>query len=173
MQYGRLFPKSFFSQKEDRSKMKIHRLIFSGLFLAAAVVTLGMVQTQKKADKVPPVIVSRSSIGDVSFPHKFHSEDLEIECQTCHHETNATKLNMPHKDYFKDFWIDCSICHKGDGSTVSEPMSCSKCHHSSPVDIADETLSAKVVIHKKCWECHEIGKGQQASRGCKNCHIKK
>ncbi len=142
MKYGRLFPRSFYSLKEDRNKIKISGLILTGLFLAAAVVALGMVQTQEKSDKAPLVIISSSSIGDVSFSHKFHIEDLEIECKTCHHETNAAKLKMPHKDYFSDFWIDCRICHKGDGSNVSQPMSCSKCHYSSPVDIAsDEKIS--------------------------------
>jgi hypothetical protein len=31
-------------------------------------------------------------------------------------------------------------------------------------------LSPKVVIHQSCWECHEIGTGEDASRNCKTCH---
>jgi len=122
-------------------------------------------------EQLPPIIKSSSSAGEVAFPHQFHFEDLEFECLTCHHETNASSLRMPHEDYFEDFWIDCLICHRKDGSAVLQPQSCSKCHHDSPTDIADETLSAKVVVHKKCWECHELEKGEKASKGCTDCHL--
>jgi len=118
-----------------------------------------------------PIIKSPSSIGEVAFPHQFHFEDLEFECQTCHHETNASTLKMPHEDYFEDFWIDCRICHKAAGTSSSQPQSCSNCHHDSPTDIADETLSAKVVIHKNCWQCHEMEKGEKASQSCSVCHL--
>ena len=56
----------------------------------------------------PSVITSPSSLGEVNFQHEFHYEDLEIECQTCHHEVDAVKLNIPHKEYFEDFWISCT-----------------------------------------------------------------
>lgn len=119
-----------------------------------------------------PAVASPSAIGAARFDHQFHIKDLVIECRTCHHETNASTLRMPHKDYFDDFWIDCTICHKRAGAVASAPQSCSTCHHKSPANIADETLSAKVVIHKKCWECHESGRGKEASRGCAICHVK-
>lgn len=44
------------------------------------------------------------------------------------------------------------------------------CHHGSPVTIADETLSSKVVIHRACWECHPTGTGSEASQRCDLCH---
>lgn len=119
-----------------------------------------------------PGVASPSLIGKAKFDHRFHVEDLTIECKACHHETNASTLRMPHKDYFDDFWIDCTICHKSAGAAASTPQSCSACHHRSPANIADETLSAKVVIHKKCWECHESGRGREASKGCATCHLK-
>jgi len=108
-------------------------------------------------------------LGDVLFPHDLHYDELELECEICHHETQATVLDIPHTEYFKDFWIKCAICHRED-ATASGPLACSECHHSSPADVADETLSAKVVIHQSCWECHEIGTGAEASRGCSSCH---
>ena len=40
----------------------------------------------------PDVIVSPSSVGDVTFAHQMHSEDFEIPCAECHHETNAVRL---------------------------------------------------------------------------------
>lgn len=123
-----------------------------------------------RTDSIPPVIISPSSVGEVTFPHLQHIEDFEIECKTCHHEINAAKLEFPHENYFDDFWIDCKVCHHESGAVISNAQPCSKCHHSYPAKIADETLSAKVVIHKSCWTCHETGTGKDASANCKFCH---
>ncbi|MCA9742126.1 hypothetical protein KC734_11340 [candidate division KSB1 bacterium] len=122
------------------------------------------------ADSVPAMIVSPSCIGEVQFPHKYHYEEMEIDCKDCHHETNATTIETPHDEYFQDFWIDCAICHRKNGNPVMEAQSCSSCHHSTPSSVADETLSAKVVIHKNCWDCHGVGTGQEASESCAFCH---
>jgi hypothetical protein len=27
-----------------------------------------------------------------------------------------------------------------------------------------------VVVHKNCWKCHELEKGEKASQGCSVCH---
>ncbi|MHB8838511.1 MAG: cytochrome c3 family protein [Gemmatimonadaceae bacterium] len=113
-----------------------------------------------------------SLVGAVKFDHEYHIDKQQIACPVCHHETTASALTMPHKDYFDDFWIDCTICHKSGKTAPSDPQACSTCHHSSPTGIADETLSAKVVIHKKCWECHDAGRGEAASKGCATCHAK-
>jgi hypothetical protein len=118
----------------------------------------------------PSVIKSPSSIGEVSFQHEYHFTELELECKTCHHEAMAATLKFPHEDYFKDFWIDCKICHHEARKTALPAQACSNCHHTVPTTIADETLSAKVVIHKDCWKCHETGTGAEASQECKFCH---
>ena len=110
-----------------------------------------------------------STPGEARFPHEFHFDDLELECGVCHHETAAAKLDIPHQEYFVDFWIRCAICHK-DSPVPGEAQSCTECHHDSPTDVADETLSTKVVVHKSCWTCHEVGTGPSASRACKSCH---
>lgn len=110
------------------------------------------------------------AIGPAFFPHARHARKLAIECAKCHHETNAGPLSFPHKDYFDDFWIDCSVCHRGSGAVALEPQGCSTCHHSQNGNIADESLSAKVVIHKNCWSCHDMGTGADASSACKKCH---
>jgi len=129
-----------------------------------------IVQTPQEKSELPAIIKSPSTAGEVIFPHLQHVEDFEIECQSCHHETNAAELKIPHEEYFDDFWIDCKICHqKGDkGKLLAQ--SCSECHHTDPANIADETLSSKVVIHKSCWECHEVGTGKEASESCQLCH---
>lgn len=159
-------------------------LIFSIFFLAAnkpenaasppVIKTISPAVTDtvqsSQQDSIPEVITSASSAGEVTFPHRLHYEDFEVECKTCHHEINASKLKFPHKDYFDDFWIDCKICHHESGKVTLQAQPCSKCHHSRPTDIADETLSSKVVIHKSCWECHEIGTGGEATTNCKLCH---
>ena len=84
-------------------------------------------------------------------------------------QPHAARLQMPHEEYFEDFWIDCRTCHRENGSPAA-PQSCGVCHHASPVSTADETLSAKVVIHRSCWECHDSGTGEEASRSCGFCH---
>lgn len=118
---------------------------------------------------VPEVIVSPAPVGTVEFAHQMHVEDLEIPCADCHHETNAAKLQMPHEDYLEDFWMDCTTCHHESESPAC-PQTCSACHHSAPHTIADETMSAKVVIHQSCWTCHEVATGPDASRNCVFCH---
>ena len=118
----------------------------------------------------PPEITLPSSAGEIYFPHQQHSEDFEVECITCHHEINASNFKLPHEDYFNDFYIDCRICHHENKVATLSAQPCSKCHHKYPADIADETLSSKVVIHKSCWECHEVGTGGDATMNCKICH---
>lgn len=119
---------------------------------------------------IPSDIDIPSSVGEVMFPHQMHIEDLEIECVECHHQINATKLNTPHPDYFRSSWINCKICHTGSDNVKQKVYTCSKCHHTNPVSIADETLSTKVVVHKKCWGCHEVETGKDASESCEMCH---
>ena len=126
-------------------------------------------QPQEPASELPEIISSSTAAGSVEFPHSMHALDLEIECETCHHETNAATLSIPHEEYFEDFWIECQTCHRA-GAASADPQPCSACHHSSPTTVADETLSAKVVIHQNCFECHEGGTGREASQSCALCH---
>ncbi|MGB5392493.1 MAG: cytochrome c3 family protein, partial [Thermoanaerobaculia bacterium] len=71
--------------------------------------------------------------------------------------------------YLQDFWIDCTTCHH-DSDDPACPQACSTCHHSAPHAVADETMSAKVVIHQSCWKCHEVATGPEATRNCGVCH---
>ena len=113
----------------------------------------------------------RPALAPAVFPHDMHADDMGIECVVCHHETDAAPLAVPHEEFFDDFWIDCGICHHKAGSALVS-QHCSNCHHSTAGDISDETLSAKVVIHKNCWSCHEVGTGAEASKTCAFCHAK-
>jgi len=117
----------------------------------------------------PTVIVSPSSVGEVVFPHRKHFEELNLDCVTCHHETHAAVLTMPHPQYFEDFWIDCKICHRADSAPLGS-LACSTCHPSAPKSVADQTISAKVAIHRGCWACHDPGTGEKATAGCNFCH---
>lgn len=123
--------------------------------------------------EIPEEIKFPSTVGEVVFPHLMHIEDLEIECIECHHQINAIKLKTPHPEYFKSSWINCKICHNGSEKIKQKVYTCSECHHSNPLDVADETLSSKVVVHKNCWECHEVGTGSNASETCDECHAGK
>jgi hypothetical protein len=134
-----------------------------GFALTAGVAVVAMIMLGA-ADRPEEI-----QLGDVLFPHELHVEDLEIECVECHHETNASGLETPHPEYFSDFWIRCSTCHH-DETTAAESHTCSSCHPRHPRSFADETLSAKVVVHKSCWSCHEVATGADASSGCVDCH---
>jgi len=136
----------------------------AGIFLLLPVATL-----EAQGIEATDFIEWTSGAGAVSFPHRLHFEDLEIECADCHHETNAARLDMPHPEYLEDFWIDCGGCHQAN-SAAATPQACSNCHHDSPVTVADETLSSKVVIHRSCWGCHDVATGMEASKGCPGCH---
>ena len=126
--------------------------------------------SSSQKDSIPSVITFPSSAGEVTFPHQQHFKDFSLECKTCHHEINAAKLKIPHENYFDDFWINCNICHHKSGSVKLQAQACSKCHHTYPSVITDETRSSKVVIHKQCWGCHKVGTGEKASKSCKICH---
>ncbi|MGK5093923.1 cytochrome c3 family protein [Deltaproteobacteria bacterium TL4] len=119
--------------------------------------------------EVPDLIKSPSVMGEVVFNHKAHIEEQEIKCEECHHETNARVLEFKHKYYFEDFWVDCKTCHH-ESQDAKEAQSCSECHRQQPAALADEAFSPKVVVHKSCWECHEIETGPKASEMCKECH---
>jgi hypothetical protein len=120
----------------------------------------------------PPAQRPASIMGELIFDHDMHVDEQELECDECHHETNARPLDYPHADYFHDLWIDCGTCHRPAGSPDLEPQSCYDCHDTRLRDIADERLSPKVILHKNCWKCHEVETGAEASESCKLCHSK-
>ncbi len=113
---------------------------------------------------------SASTMGEIIFDHEEHVEEMELECDECHHETNAAPLDFPHEEYFHDLWVDCDSCHREAGSDDLEPRSCYECHDSELRDIADERLSSKVILHQNCWSCHEVETGVEASESCELCH---
>ncbi len=120
----------------------------------------------------PEDIVFPSKVGDVAFPHQMHVEEFELECSDCHHNINAKALDTPHEDYFNYSQIDCQVCHTGSSALMKEDYNCSKCHHSDPTHIGKEKITAKVAIHNKCWSCHDMDTGKEASEECSSCHEK-
>ena len=118
---------------------------------------------------MPGEVNFESSVGNVLFPHAVH---LKFGCVACHHQIHAEALDTPHPDYLSSSKIHCETCHDSDTETLGQYYKCSNCHHSEPENIADETLSAKVVVHQSCWKCHKSGTGVEASRGCEDCHVK-
>jgi hypothetical protein len=142
--------------------------------IAHPVLTQEKVQPGTPADTLdmPDEITYTSSVGNVLFPHNVHVKDHEIECAECHHQIHAMDLNTPHPDYMTSSWVSCKICHNTNSENRKKYYKCSNCHHSDLDDIADETLSSKVVTHKSCWNCHETSTGVEASKGCAECHVK-
>lgn len=117
-------------------------------------------------------ILIESAVGDVIFPHDFHVTGVDMECVECHHQIHAKELETPHPDYLTSSWISCQSCHNPTSDTDRIYYSCAECHHTNPNNIADETLSSKVVVHKSCWKCHDTQTGVEASQGCVDCHVK-
>mgnify|MGYP001821490101 FL=1 len=118
--------------------------------------------------KLPGTIVFGSELGDVHFPHRLHQK---MGCQKCHHQIHAKDLITPHDEYLTYSWVNCRDCHD-ESQNHSAYYGCDKCHHSNLENIADETLNAKVVVHKSCWKCHLSGTGSEASERCSYCHMK-
>jgi hypothetical protein len=117
-------------------------------------------------------ILIESSVGYVIFPHDFHVTGVKMECVECHHQIHAGELDTPHPGYLTSSWINCQACHNPDSESDQIYYLCGECHHENLSDIADETLSSKVVVHKSCWKCHDTRTGVEASQGCVDCHVK-
>jgi hypothetical protein len=129
--------------------------------------------SQSLADAgTPEEVLYESSVGYVIFPHDLHVTSVDLECVDCHHQIHAMNLDTPHPDYLDSSWINCQACHNPESETDNTYYKCSDCHHTNLNNIADETLSSKVVIHKNCWSCHDTGTGVEASKGCVDCHVK-
>jgi len=128
--------------------------------------------TEAAREFTAPTLEPRHSpiMGDLIFDHVAHVEEMELECDECHHETNAVPLSTPHEEYFYDLWVDCGACHHDSKSADRKPRSCYECHDTKIRDIADERLSPKVILHKNCWKCHEVETGLEASKSCELCH---
>jgi hypothetical protein len=120
-------------------------------------------------DPAPPEPRPFTAIEAPRFPHDQHVTRMHLACVECHHETDAVRLVTPHPSYLTENRVDCPRCHHGT-DRPREPQACAHCHPATPADVADETLSAKVVIHRTCWRCHPIGDGTAASGLCGTCH---
>jgi len=118
--------------------------------------------------RMPNVITFESALGEVHFPHRVHQK---MGCQTCHHQIHAKDLVTPHEAYLTYSWVNCHDCHNPESETDTTYYGCTRCHHTNLENIADETLSAKVVVHKSCWKCHQSGTGAAASESCRFCHL--
>lgn len=135
---------------------------FALLILACHIVQADVVEAPKE-------MAFPSAVGEVPFQHKKHVQE-GAACADCHHEINAKSLKTPHPAYLKSSSIKCETCHNEGDRAKQKVYTCSKCHPTNPINIADESLSAKVVIHKQCWECHDVGTGKKASKRCESCH---
>ena len=124
-------------------------------------------KTPARRPKLPMDITFESALGDVVFPHRVHQK---MGCQKCHHQIRAKDLVTPHEAYLSHSWVTCHDCHT-ESETTTTYYGCARCHHSNLENIADETLSSKVVLHKNCWTCHLSGTGAEASARCGFCHI--
>ncbi len=125
--------------------------------------------TARPAEGPPPKVVTfPARVGQVTFPHAMHVDDLGIDCTDCHHPVTAPTLDTPHPRYFKACRIPCATCHHADGTARSSHR-CTTCH-GEPGPRSSRMLSAKVALHRMCGNCHEIGTAKDASASCSFCH---
>lgn len=137
-----------------------------GLLLAAG--TAGLADAGETTP-APETVRWSSSVGEVVFAHRRHTEEFGADCVSCHHETVAANLAVPHPDYFDGFWVDCKGCHTG-GLTPEVASKCAACHPERVSGLNQEMPTAKVAIHRSCWGCHDRGSGSEASKQCGFCH---
>jgi Zn finger protein HypA/HybF involved in hydrogenase expression len=143
---------------------------FLATVISAIVLFAVNLPTEGNAAEMPAERTFPSTAGEVVFHHQMHIKDLGVKCVQCHHSINAKKLSTPHPDYLKSPSIKCEICHDESERIKQKAYTCSECHRTNPMNIADETLSAKVVVHKQCWKCHPVSTGKEASTACEKCH---
>ena len=153
--------------KANESKGKAMRILMATLAILTGIAWFapGLAQDSPPPDEIR----FESSIGDVVFPHKTH---LKMRCNRCHHQIHADPLETPHPDYLESSWIKCGDCHEENPEFSKKYYKCDDCHHAEVDNIADETLSAKVVVHQSCWTCHKTSTGADASKRCSYCHVK-
>jgi len=93
------------------------------------------------------------------FPHQEHVTRHNLECVECITRPTRLRLDTPHDAYLAGNGIECQVCHQG-RSLPREPQALLQpVNPVTPTDVADETLSAKVVIHRTCWRCHPMREG--------------
>ncbi len=137
--------------------------VLAAMAVAAAPFLAASDGTEDAGDMVFPSVV-----GEVHFPHDFHVEELEVECEACHHPVTGSVLDTPHPDYLSGCGVECTTCHGGVGRNVEE-MNCESCH-AAAFRVGHQRLSLKVAVHRTCSTCHEMGTGSVAGASCKTCH---
>jgi len=94
------------------------------------------------AADAPEKAVLKAKMGDVTFPHKFHTDTQKVACVTCHHTTK-------------------------EGGT---PEKCSKCHGTDPKAPAAKDAFHKVC--QDCHKQKNEKEGKKAPTKCTECHKK-
>jgi hypothetical protein len=96
------------------------------------------------------VLTFEHKLGNVTFQHAMHAGLEGVECQTCHHTSEA-------------------------GET---PEKCSACHLSKPPE-GEEAPKLFKAVHDQCWGCHQekVDAGMDSgplkgAKNCKECHVR-
>lgn len=83
--------------------------------------------------KKPKTIVFTEPVKAVIFDHKMHTEDMGLECSSCHPKLFRMKLgdaeSQPDKFVMKALYDGkyCGACHNGDDAFASDTK-CTTCH---------------------------------------------
>lgn len=168
----------------DRTDSMNTKKYYLGLVLLIAVVT-GLAMKNGYAS---PGEEDRSKL--IKFSHRFHIEDLEVECADCHgsawtSSASSDKLLSNHSDcslcHEQEIEEDCLFCHTTDeyapfknpvreltfshAEHVVQEIECIDCHKG--LETVDFAAPANLPDMNACVTCHE---SEQQSLLCESCH---
>ncbi len=129
--------------------------------------------------------------AQVTFSHKFHTEEAEAECSDCHAaaetSTQAQDFLLPVEETCAECHevedeSECSTCHAEDSvreafrspqrevifnhqQHLARELDCATCHQG--VEMAEEPSTAYLPVMADCISCHE---DQGQNTACETCH---
>lgn len=96
-------------------------------------------------EKIDDTTKATSRYLPFEFKHRFHQEDLDISCITCHHTEK--------EDFVSGTPEDCKSCHNAESGEISYKDS----------------------MHQNCVVCHrkELAEGKVPPTECLDCHTER
>ena len=114
-----------------------------GIILIILFAFIGVIGYSTKQAGSPVMVLIKTKAGNVKFSHKVHSSEYEIECDTCHHDTDSEE----------EIW-KCRECHR---TGTADDVGCEDNLH-------------KFCIGDTCFDCHKDEGREKDEWGCEFCH---
>jgi DnaJ-class molecular chaperone len=164
----------------DHALQKRHLPVTVLVVVAIAISVAGYMRTPS-AEEMPRRLLFDSTGGSVIFSHLEHERTYNIDCATCHHESENPG-NAP---------VPCGRCHPSEftpeyvadhQALFEDPDHCERCHHTGVADgpcssCHGETIEQLIptrmnAFHRGCMGCHEgMQAGPYSEDSCNQCHM--